>query len=122
MQVMVGTFLVPRLQTFIRNETARLAGTEADEFDDDDEDFDEEYGEETEKMPAEDQQEPVREAEGSSCIALPWASAALDGAPDSDFTDGEGVDVYLTELENVSVASSGPRAACEEEKLENDTK
>lgn len=107
MQVVVGTVLVPRLQAFIRNETARLAGTEADESlddEDDDVEFAEGYGDDLERG-----QLPV-EGEGmevDSCVAMPWAKSALVEGQDSELMEDEVVDVSLAELDTASVGSQG---------------
>ncbi|GKY93562.1 hypothetical protein MPSEU_000323600 [Mayamaea pseudoterrestris] len=114
MQVLVGTVLVPRLQAFIRNETARLAGTEADESqDDDDAEFDEDYGDDdveighVHALPIEYDETNQQQSKSDSCVALPWTHAALDNKQESDVTDGEAVDVSLTEVDADSVTSSG---------------
>jgi hypothetical protein len=106
MQVMVGTMIVPRLQAFIRNETARLAGTEADESqDDDDAEFDELYEDDADAENGRGfiVEEPAME--GDSCVAIPWARATLEDAPDSEHVSADDEDLPLEELEDVSIES-----------------
>jgi hypothetical protein len=96
LQVMIGTMLIPRLAAFIREECERLG---LKEDGDDEQNTDAETG----QVISEDD---GGEAEPESCVALAWAQEAIAGRQNSEFTDGEGVDVSISELDT-SYASSG---------------
>ena len=107
MQVVVGTMLVPRLQAFIRNETARLAGTEADDSmddEDDDVEFAEGYGDDLERG-------NLPKVAGERCQVedvslMPIAQPVLFGNPESGYIEDDVIDEPLGELETVPIGSS----------------
>ena len=108
MQVVVGTMVVPRLQAFIRNETARLAGTEADESlddDDDDVEFAEGYGDDLERgnLSMETEEVVCRLEEESS---MPWSQAAVIDVPETESIEDGVVDEPVGELVTVPLESS----------------
>ena len=110
MQVVIGTMLVSRLQAFIRNETARLAGTEADDSmddEDDDVEFAEGYGDDLERGNL-----PI--VAGESCRVedvsiMPVAQLVLDDNPELGYIEDDVTDEPLGELETVPIGSSSIR-------------
>lgn len=107
MQLVIGTALVPRLAAFVKSEEGRLgiesdsAGGDAPAMDDANE-ADAEKGEAC--LPI-----ATAVAESDYGTAMPWVQKVFSGEQDSGTDVDGGGNLSISELDVVSLASSGPR-------------